>query len=107
MIGIGKKYFFSDEVTFSTAKKGPTLYTVLLAPDSTTDIPPFVPEVVENLCRVGGGFFVVQWAQSIAGNSTRRNINGCWNAIWFFMLGYYNLMESNFSRIIIEPTHLN
>ena len=84
------------------------LYIALLAPDSITDTQPFVPEVVEYLCRVGGGFLVVDRALSIAfaGNSISRNINGCCNAIWFFRLGYY--MESfNFSRIIIQPTHLN
>ena len=104
-----KKVIFSDEVTSSTTKEGPIF---VYRPPGTrfVHIPPFVPEVVEYLCRVGGGFLVVESAQSIAfaGNSTSRNSNGCWNAIWCFMLGYHILMESfNFSRIIIQSTHLN
>ena len=100
----------SDEVTFSTTKEGPTfeyrtpvtrfdhIYSAICARSGRVSV----------LCW--GGFFAGEWAQSIAfaGNSTSRNINGCWNAIWFFMLGYYNLMESfNFSRIMIVPTRLN
>ena len=74
---------------FLLQRKDPLLYIVLLSPDSSTYTPPFVPEVVEYLCRVGGGFFVLEWAQPIAlaGISSSRNINGCWNAILFFMLG--------------------
>ena len=95
---------------FLLQRKDPLVYIILLAPDSTTDIPPFMPEVVEYLCHVGGGFLIVEQALSIAfvGNAINRNINGCWNAVWFSMLGYYILMESfNLSGIIIQPTHLN
>ena len=53
------KNVFFYQVTFSTTKEGPTyiyIYIVLLAPYSTTDIAPFVPEAVEYLCRVGVDF---------------------------------------------------
>ena len=102
-----KKVFFSDEVTFSTTTQGPTF---VYRSTGIYSIPSFLAEVVEYLCRVRGGFLVVEWVQSItfAGNSIRRNIIGCWNATWFFMLGYCILIESfNFSRIIIQYTHLN
>ena len=57
-----KKGIFLTKSPFLVHRKDPLLYIVLLAPDSTTDIPPFV---VEYLCRVGGGFLVVEWAQSL------------------------------------------
>ncbi|KAJ4426984.1 hypothetical protein ANN_26783 [Periplaneta americana] len=50
-----KRVIFSDEVTFSTTRKDPLLYIVLLVPDWTTDTLSCVPAVVEYLCRVGGG----------------------------------------------------
>ena len=86
VIEIGKSSFFFCWSPFLLQRKDPLLYTVLLVPVSTTDTPPFVPEVVEYLRRVGGGFLVVERALSIAfaGNSISRSINGCWNAIWFF-----------------------
>ena len=62
VIGIGKKvFFFCLKSSVLLQRKDPLLYIVLLAPDSTTDTPPFVPEVVEYLCRVGDGFLVVEW----------------------------------------------
>ena len=47
-----KKYFFLTKSPFLLERKDPLLYIVRLS-DSTTDTPPFVPEVVECLCRVG------------------------------------------------------
>ena len=96
MVGNGdrdwEKVIFLTKSPFLLPREDTLLYIVLLAPDSTTDIPLFVPEVVEYLCRVGKGFLVAEWAQSIAfaGNSTSRNIIGYWNAIWFFTLGRLN-----------------
>ncbi|KAJ4434931.1 hypothetical protein ANN_23503 [Periplaneta americana] len=65
-----KRIIFSDEVTFSTTKNGPTL---VYHPPVTLfdhDTLPFVSVVVVCLYRVGDEFLVVEWAQSIvfAGN---------------------------------------
>ena len=100
-----KKVIFSDDVSFFYYKgRTSLLYIILLSPDPTTDTPPFVPEVVEYLCRVGVDFS--SWNGHNLSNSREiqpAEINNvCWNAIWFFRQGYFNLKESfNFSRIII------
>ena len=104
------KVFFSVEVTFSTTKEGPIF--LYRPPGTRFDhiYSAIRARSVEYLCRVGGGFLAVERAQSIAvtGNSISRNINGCWNALWHFNLGYYILMEFfSFSTIVIQPKHLN
>ena len=50
-----KVFFFLTKSPFLLQRKDPLLYIVLLSPDSTTDTLPYVPEVVEYLCRVAGG----------------------------------------------------
>ena len=77
------------------------MYIVLLSPDSTTDTPPFVPELVEYLCRV----------ISRRGMGTIHHIRGKFNQQKYqrllerHMVLYARVLypeESfNFSRIII------
>ena len=89
-------------VTFSTIKEGPSF--IYRSPGTRFDhrYSAIRSRNGRVPCRVRGGFLVIEWAQSITfvGNSISRNLNDCWNDIWFFMLGYYILIESfSFSRI--------
>ena len=107
--GLEKELFFVIKSPLNYKGRVPFVYRHP-GTDSTTGTPPFVFAVAEYLCRVRMDFSSWNGHKSIAfaGNSSSKNINGCWNVIWFFMLGYYIQMEFfNFSRIIIQPPHLN
>ena len=74
-----KVYFFLTKSPFLLQRKNTLLYMALLSPDTPLTAIRARSGRVSVSCW--GGFFVVEWAQSIefAGNSTSRNMNGCWN----------------------------
>ena len=93
------KFFFSDEVTFSTTKGKPTfVYRPHCNRFDHRNSAIRARSGRESVSR-WGGFIVVEWAQSIVFAE-----NSCRNALWFYMIGSDGIQ---FQRIITQFTYLN